>query len=114
MIVASQELSSIVEVNDLCNTLLSSVLKSVGATKGVLVLEKDEKLVINSIIKVKHDKLHISHDSNFLPYLMLILLVPIALESNCPYASSSIINYCWRTNKTLNVTDAKIEEPFSK
>jgi hypothetical protein len=50
VIASSQELSSIVEVEQLCNTLLEIVVKNAGATKGVLLFEKEGSLVIQSAI----------------------------------------------------------------
>ena len=50
VISASQELSSIVDARDLCNTLLTILVKNAGATKGVLLLQSESKLEVECAV----------------------------------------------------------------
>ena len=111
VISSSQELSSIVEVDQLCNSLLSIVVKNAGATKGVLLFDKEGSLVIESAIHgadiVESGKPSIYAESDE-------YIVPSVLDERCSLASSSVINYCWRTQKTVVVSDVTHETPYSR
>jgi hypothetical protein len=55
---ASQELSSIIDVSQLCSTLLSILVKNSGATKGVLFLVRDGKLVVEAATDMQGTQSH--------------------------------------------------------
>jgi hypothetical protein len=95
VIASSQQLSSIVEVEQLCNTLLRIVVRNAGATKGVLLFEKEGELVIQTAILGSNTT-----------------LASVPLEKS-PYLSTSVVNYCWRTGKAVLVGDVPRTEPYS-
>jgi hypothetical protein len=66
IILSSQELSSIVEVDELCNSLLNLVVKNLGATKGALILYKDHNLYLQSVMQVSSSSLRAAKNCSYL------------------------------------------------
>jgi GAF domain-containing protein len=114
VITSSQELSSIVEVNQLCNTLLTIVVKNAGATKGVLLFEKDGVLVIESAILGSDTSTSLITGNAWALRGMIYFLEPVPLGENSSYASASVINYCWRTGKAVVVGEVYRTDPYSE
>ena len=98
---ASQAISESIVFTDLLKNLMAIVVENAGAQRGILVLEKKEKLFIEAESKVDGE--------------VGTTLNSISLESDAGQAllPSSIVNYVVRTGKTLVLDDACSDDRFS-
>ena len=100
---ASQVISSEIKLETLLQNLMKTVIENGGAQKGFLILEKDNKWVIEAEGKVNSDDIHI---------LRSLPLDSVDGDRQIPILSVSIINYVVRTQESLVLNDAAHEGQF--
>ncbi|BAB72843.1 trifunctional serine/threonine-protein kinase/ATP-binding protein/sensor histidine kinase [Anabaena sp. FACHB-709] len=98
VIKASQTLASEIKLEKLLSTLMELVIENAGAKKCVLVLLKNERLLIEAIAKI-----------NQVPISTILVSIPIAESDEIPI---SLINYVSHTSQTLVIDDATTEDLF--
>ncbi|MBD2492124.1 AAA family ATPase [Aulosira sp. FACHB-615] len=101
---ASQVLAGEIELDKLLAKLMKTVIENGGAQKGFLLLEKDNKWVIEAEGTVNSDDVNTlqSISVDFVDYL-----------THPPRLSSAIINYVARTQESVILTDAAHEGQFT-
>ncbi|MEE8317777.1 MAG: GAF domain-containing sensor histidine kinase, partial [Candidatus Omnitrophota bacterium] len=82
----------------LLEKLMKILLENTGAQKGVLIMEKEGRLVIEAERDIETDKVMLLHDT------------PVKSTDTLPL---SIISYVWRTRETVVLNDAEKEGMFT-
>ncbi|MDX1642290.1 MAG: ATP-binding protein, partial [Balneolaceae bacterium] len=95
---ASQSISSQVKYEDLLNNLMHITIENAGAERGCLVLERDNQLCIEAIGVSGSD---------------IIEIYPSIPLSDMKIVPESILNYCWRTEESVVLDDARTDERFN-
>jgi PAS domain S-box-containing protein len=98
VIKASQAISGEVQLDKLLSTLVQIAIENAGAKKGVLLLEKSGNLVIEAT--------GISGTKE----ATVLQSIPVEQSQEIPV---TLINYVYRTSKTLVLDDASVEKTFS-
>lgn len=113
VIKTSQALSGVMHLEQLLSTLLQLVLENAGAEKCFLILPKAGKLVIEAIAvgasstnKLSAEKTPRHREINH----SLLQSIPVESNQDIPV---SVINYVWRTQKTLLFGDAIAERTLA-
>ncbi|WP_413166789.1 AAA family ATPase [Capilliphycus salinus ALCB114379] len=106
VIKAFHALSSKIKLNSLLSTLVQLAIENAGAQKCALILDKDNQLILEAIAHTSStdttSDTHQSLDSFERP------LIPVNLSQDLP---QSLINYVWRSQKSL-VLDEATDNPF--
>ncbi|HSJ67508.1 MAG TPA: adenylate/guanylate cyclase domain-containing protein [Anditalea sp.] len=96
---ASQRLSSQLKLNDLLLNMMEIIIENAGAQRGVLVLERNGKLFLES-------------EGNSGPGKSKILpSIPLEDSKQLP---QSVIQYSWRTHENLVLNNALKDNRFNK
>ncbi len=102
---ASYALSSKIQLNNLLSTLVQLVIENAGAQKCALMWYKEDQLILEVIAHISSTEVkcddHSCLDSFELP------LIPVNLCEDLP---QSLINYVWRTQKSLVLDEATHHE----
>jgi predicted ATPase/signal transduction histidine kinase/DNA-binding NarL/FixJ family response regulator len=93
-----QMLSSEFNLNALLDILMTIVLENSGASRGVLVLQRNNQWFIQAESDVRHSKTEVSQ--------------PIALELSGNRMAVSVINFIIRTREIVVVNDTQTENAF--
>lgn len=96
---ASQRLSSQLKLNDLLVNMMEIIIENAGAQRGVLVLERNGQLYLESEGKSGPGQ------SKVLPS------IPLTDSEQLPL---SVIQYSWRTHETLVLNNATKDNRFNK
>ncbi len=95
---ASQALSSEIQLDQLFSTLVKVVMENAGADKCVLILLKENKLVIEATAILRKENTAIQS--------FVLESLPVESSSEIPL---SLINYVFRTQETLVIDDASTQ-----
>lgn len=95
---ASLALSEEIVFDKLLSKLMKVILENAGAQKGVLIMERSGRLVIEAAGAIDSEEVMVLHS------------IPVENNSNIPVA---IINYVERTQKNLVLNDAAGESIFA-
>ncbi len=95
---AAQALSEEIVLEQLLSTLMQVLIENAGAENGCLILPKDGKLVIEAI------------QSSRITQANVLQSIPIESSSVVPV---TVINYVWRTQKTLVTNDVTTLNRFA-
>jgi signal transduction histidine kinase len=104
---ASQAISGEIHLETLLVTMMGVVLENAGAEKGVLILRKEGKLVIDALCHGKKDK-PVSKDE--VNEVMVLQSIPIEESQEIPL---TMINYVSRTLETQVIGNATTEMTFA-
>lgn len=96
---AAASIASISAVEQLLDKLMKLLVRSAGATSGVLLLLHDERLRVAAVLPNVESEVSLQH------HLFL---------SNFQEAPHSILRYVWRTEMLLKVENAHLHQRWSK
>ncbi|TAF64185.1 MAG: GAF domain-containing protein [Cytophagales bacterium] len=105
IIKASQTLSGEVVLGKLLEKMMLTVLENAGAERGLLILEENNKWLIEAIATAQNDKVEVF---NALP------IESVSGSSESPMLSNAIVNYVIRTRENIVLTNALEEGKFTK
>ena len=97
---ASQAISGEIVLSKLVNKLLKIAIQNAGAQKGSLVLVESDNLEIVATGKFSGNDVDVS----------VLLSEPVQISTAVP---ARILNYVWRTQKSLVLEDARCETKFA-
>ncbi|MGK7895949.1 MAG: AAA family ATPase, partial [Xenococcus sp. (in: cyanobacteria)] len=100
---ASQAISGEIKLENLLQNLIKIVIENAGAQKGYLILEHQEKWVIEAQGTVDQETINI---------LQSIPIESIDVDNSIPILPTSIINYVSRTQESIVLNDATYENQF--
>ncbi|MBD1828612.1 AAA family ATPase [Microcoleus vaginatus GB1-A2] len=95
VIKASQAISGQINIEELLSTLLRIVSENAGASKGAIILERADELLI--VAKYLDERCYLPN-------------IPLSQSQNLPITA---INYVWRTRETLVINDIASKNIFA-
>ena len=95
---ASQAISGEIVLENLLGNLLSILMENVGAQRGFLILNRDNKLMIEAELNPGDEAPQVLQSE------------PVAESGKL---STAVVHYVWRTGENVLLDDAQLSNPFS-